>query len=322
MFAFEAESAERTPVGADRWAVFSDSEASADKAVKAELSRHYGSSGSGPKLSWLLKATRAGRYDVWLRAYAADAGSDSVHIDLEGDAVTYHWRIRNRWVWTKVRSVSLSAGGEHRFSLWARERDLRLDKVLIQPTGGAVPSGYGPAVSGTTGGGSSSSSATGAWQQASDGLLVMEAEGASLSPVGTSQWTVLSDSATSKGKALHKVGGGWYASHGTGPSARFRFQARQGGTYDLWLRAYAADAGSDSVHLDLDGDVVTDHWPGSALGKWAWVKSRQLSLSAGGEHTLTLWARENNLKIDRVLIQPTGRPAPSGLGPAESTRKD
>src|SRR5204863_43893 len=41
------------------------------------------------------------------------------------------------------------------------------------------------------------------------------------------------------------------------PRADFKFQADAPGTYYVWLRAYAQDGNSDSLHVGLDGALVS-----------------------------------------------------------------
>lgn len=321
VLSIEAELATTTAIGSSKWAVASQSGTSAGKYLRKQGGGWYSSSGSGPSAKFSFKAGRSGNHDIWMKAYASDGGSDSLHVDLDGSASTYHFSSNNhgRWVWVKVRTVKLSAGGQHALTLWAREDDLKIDKVVIQPAGRSAPSGNGPGSSGgTTGSGQEApsttpnNSGTATFKQASDGTLTMEAEQpTALNNVGASKWSVVSDAAASGKYVLHKTGGGWYSSSGSGPSAAYIFEASRGGGHDVWLRAYAADDGSDSLHVDLDGSASTYHFSRNNLARWVWVKVRTVNLSAGGQHTLKLWARENNFKVDKVVVQPAGRSAPS-----------
>jgi len=123
---------------------------------------------------------------------------------------------------------------------------------------------------------------------------------------------------TSASAPSDEIGGGFYSSSGSGPSATYTFNATRGGSHDIWLRVFVAINDGDSLHIDLDGSVITDHLPTSIQGQWAWEKVRTATLSAGGQHTLTLWAREDGLKVDKIVIKPAGSTAPSGNGPNET----
>jgi hypothetical protein len=114
------------------------------------------------------------------------------------------------------------------------------------------------------------------------------------------------------------------------PRADFKFQADAAGTYYVWVRAYAQDGNSDSLHVGLDGALVSGGnrmsgfiFDGSAA---SWASTNMdgqrvsFTVSAAGEHTLNLWFREDGLRVDKVVITRNAAYVPTGLGPVESGR--
>ncbi len=98
------------------------------------------------------------------------------------------------------------------------------------------------------------------------------------------------------------------------------------GTYTLWLRGYPTNAAGDSVYVGL-GDQVVEA-TGFAPDTWEWANERMasgqavtLSVEASGVYTLSLWMREDGLRLDRLLLTTDTTYLPSGDGPAETARQ-
>ena len=98
-----------------------------------------------------IEFTAAGTYNVWMRGYALNGGSDSAFIGLNGTAAgalneggTY-----NTWVWsngiqTGSNQITVPAAGFHDFNTWVREANHRIDGFYLTqgnetPTGGIPP---------------------------------------------------------------------------------------------------------------------------------------------------------------------------------------
>ena len=158
-------------------------------------------------------------------------------------------------------------------------------------------------------------------------------------------------------------GGGWVWSNsdnadaytgGTGPANAFANASRldyqvefqEAGDYYVWIRAYTpGGSGDDSLYLGLDGAVPTyfyNHFfdiqdagangVGIGLGTdWNWQQARlsadgvfvPVVISDPGVHTVSLFVREDNLYVDKLVFTkdatwaPNSGP-PTGTGPAES----
>ncbi len=173
--------------------------------------------------------------------------------------------------------------------------------------------------------GSTGPTGTGAFEQSADGVLSMEAESANAVAGDGNTWNHKTLSDASGGAAM-KVEGSGYWNLDSDPthyqkSAKLHFPivASVSGTHTVWIRTKALDNTADSLHLSLDDQFVASYWL-SNYNQWQW-SSRTVSLTAGESYTLTLWAREMNVTVDKVVVLANGLAAPSGEGPAESTRQ-
>ncbi len=101
------------------------------------------------------------------------------------------------------------------------------------------------------------------------------------------------------------------------------------GTYYLWLRVWADDDDSNSLHIGMDGDAKRSaSYIGTEIyGRWIWTRKQldgddyaYLSVSSPGAKELNLWMREDGLYVDRIILTKDRYYAPSADGPAESRR--
>lgn len=184
-----------------------------------------------------------------------------------------------------------------------------------------------------------SSVTTGAFQQSSTGakLLVMNASSFDTnSPQGGHRWSLISSSAAANGTAMQSMPDNG-TSRKTGyqtNSPRLNFNANfvATGTHYLWVRGFARNTGSDSVHAGLNnGEIVTarriDEFDSQL---WGWSNTIKLSATnlqraiievpSLGAHTLNLWMREDGFAIDKILLTTDPDYVPTDLGPDESSR--
>jgi Bacterial Ig domain len=98
----------------------------------------------------------------------------------------------------------------------------------------------------------------------------------------------------------------------TSGSSFMSFNAPQAGTYSVWTRMMATDTNSDSYWLQVDNQTPINVGDGGVpFGSWTWVNHQngntsqqvQVNLTAGS-HTLTVYGREANVKVDSLLITP------------------
>ncbi|MBI3999398.1 MAG: hypothetical protein HY351_02180, partial [Candidatus Omnitrophica bacterium] len=114
---------------------------------------------TSPELKYQVNFQTPGTYYVWVRGWAPSGDSNSIHLGLDGAAITTSDRIQistdyNRYVWTKSTSDNLRASlnvttpGNHTLNLWMREDGFRFDKILLTQDPTFIPSGLGPNESG------------------------------------------------------------------------------------------------------------------------------------------------------------------------------
>jgi RHS repeat-associated protein len=113
------------------------------------------------------------------------------------------------------------------------------------------------------------------------------------------------------------------------PELRYTISFADAGTYVVWVRGAAVNAAGDSLHLGLNGNTSAGSvqaLTGFRFNEWGWSAQTMagtpatLTIPTPGVYTLTLWAREDGLRVDRLLLTTDTNYTPSGNGPAESPR--
>lgn len=143
------------------WTVENDASASGDQQVNTSNNDADGFNtdytGISSELTYDIQFESAGTYYVWVRADAPDTRSDSVHIGLNGEAVSTGSRISfnsgsHDWAGDRMDNagritIEVDAPGVHQLNLWMREDGTAVDKIVISDDVNYVPSGSGPAES-------------------------------------------------------------------------------------------------------------------------------------------------------------------------------
>ncbi len=99
------------------------------------------------------------------------------------------------------------------------------------------------------------------------------------------------------------------------------------GTYTLWARAYADNGDADSLHLALDQQPL--RLSGFSPEAWSWSNQAMaqptypltVTIESSGLHTLTVWMREDGLRLDRLLLTTDPTFIPTDLGPDPTVRQ-
>lgn len=86
-----------------------------------------------------------------------------------------------------------------------------------------------------------------------------------------------------------------------------------GQSFDVWVRGSGPDGSANSVNTSFDGGKTTT--ANLPIGNTGWVRASTTKLGSG-HHTFTVTAREPGSTIDKVALQPSGGPAPTGTGPS------
>ena len=108
---------------------------------------------------------------------------------------------------------------------------------------------------------------------------------------------------------LNNGGSTWLT---TQPELRYTVNFSTNATHYVWIRAYASNGNDDSVHAGIDGTTNTASaitLVTSQYNAWNWTTNRSgggsiptVTPSSNGVHTISLWMREDGMRVDRVLL--------------------
>jgi len=125
------------------------------------LNNNYATNGA--ELQFRIQFATPGTYHVWLRTNNEDNKDDSVHVGIDGQAVStadkMTYETFNAWAWFNttmdgpVATLQVTSAGLHTVNVWMREDGFRLDRLLLTTNAAFVPTGNGPAESARAGGG-------------------------------------------------------------------------------------------------------------------------------------------------------------------------
>jgi lysophospholipase L1-like esterase len=110
---------------------------------------------SSPRLDYEINFVKTGLHYVWVRGLGATLADDSLHLGLDGVALTTSNRISNFSSilgWSNIQmggtvaTVSVSSVGTHTLNVWMREDGMVFDKVILTTSSNYVP----PVAAGTT----------------------------------------------------------------------------------------------------------------------------------------------------------------------------
>ncbi len=119
--------------------------------------------------------------------------------------------------------------------------------------------------------------------------------------------------------------GGNYAA--TSPELQYNVEFKTPGTYHVWIRAFADNGDSDTVHVGLDNQPVdsASNIRINRYREWQWratfaVSSWMIEVPTAGVHTINVWMREDGFRFDRLILS-AENVQPVNAGPAESPRR-
>ncbi|MFN7920366.1 MAG: malectin domain-containing carbohydrate-binding protein [Bryobacteraceae bacterium] len=162
----EAENAQIANVGSVQWLV-SSAQAGFSGTGYLNSSVNTGSTftnnfvGSVSGGSFTVKFAKTGTYYVWVRGLGATYADDSIHVGLDGAAVSTATQIsafdvpNKAWSWAGNQmdagraTINITSSGQHKINFWMREDGFLFDKLLLTTDANFVPQGLGPAGSPT-----------------------------------------------------------------------------------------------------------------------------------------------------------------------------
>ena len=164
-----------------------------------------------------------------------------------------------------------------------------------------------------------------------EGLVVMEAENSNLTNGATHSWLRLTSQGGYTGTSYLQTSLDIDALYqpnditAKSPVAEYSINFTTPGAYTVWLRGYPTNAAGDSVYVGMGDDIVAV--TGFAPGAWQWANislsgtgAVTVPVEASGLYTVSLWMREDGLRIDRLLLTTDTNYIPVNFGPAETGR--
>jgi hypothetical protein len=97
------------------------------------------------------------------------------------------------------------------------------------------------------------------------------------------------------------------------PDALFAMSILSASSYAVWARVYAADSGSDSYYFAYNNTNYVNKAIVSVKPEWQWIKVDTLQFDQG-THQLKFKYRENNFRIDRLVVTKNLFYTPTGMG--------
>ncbi len=165
LVSMDAESfASNTPQGSDSWVVVAAPVPGFAGSGVMDTAPNDGTNNStnfvtlSPRLDFQVQFLNAGTHYVWVRGLAAGGGHNSLHVGLNGQAVSSSTAITlnvtSNYVWSSgANTITIPSAGLHTINVWMREDGTQFDKLVLTTSAGYTPSGTGPAESPRTGGG-------------------------------------------------------------------------------------------------------------------------------------------------------------------------
>ena len=125
------------------------------QAIKASGGGATATAGAGPYTEYFGQFSVTGPMQVWVRFRSFSSGEDSFFFQYDGG--TIHAQGVNpddgEWNWVRLGdAITVDASGTFPFRIYRRERNVEIDKIVLTPDGGYVPTGMGPAESPRAGG--------------------------------------------------------------------------------------------------------------------------------------------------------------------------
>ncbi|MBL8995260.1 MAG: hypothetical protein JNM63_18075, partial [Spirochaetia bacterium] len=167
-----------------------------------------------------------------------------------------------------------------------------------------------------------------------DGSVSIEAEHPSAITAGTSSyagrsWSVVNDAfgQASAGKYLEMPDGTQSANAASAPRVDFEIDFIDAGEWYVWVRMKGPDDAGNSIHLGLDGNLLTGTVGLSGTTSWSWVNSVsgapfKITVTEARKALLNLWMREDGAQVDKIYLTRSASDIPSGSGVAETPRKN
>ncbi|MGN6593955.1 MAG: chitobiase/beta-hexosaminidase C-terminal domain-containing protein, partial [Terriglobales bacterium] len=162
--------------------------------------------------------------------------------------------------------------------------------------------------------------------QMSGNQVVMEAEHYTSKTSGTDDWTFVTDASASGGasdnarQSLPNDGTAYATLDPTAAHVDYLINVPAGSAANFYvhIRDYGATSTDDSVYVSVD-DSTSTNYEVTAGRTLDWKSSSGTFSIPSGQHTITVWDREDGTEIDKIVVTDSSTP-PTGTGPAESVQ--
>lgn len=266
-----------------------------------------------PSSTYTFQASRAGTYVIWGRAFSPNGRSNSLWVRMDegrwirwnaiGETGQWSWDDVHDWDQNKETVSFELSKGEHTLEIARRETGVRLDKMMITSNWNYRPEGTQPAPP--------SEEAERVWIEAEKGWL-------------QAPMSVQSDRHAAGWKYVESEEESSLDEAPSGGRALYEFDVSAADTFYVWGRVLAPDGNRNSFWVRMDGgDWVM--WNGLRTGgAWSWQRvhdsdreGRVVSFGLEeGRHTLEVAYREEETKLDKLLVVDDGSYLPRGRSAA------
>jgi hypothetical protein len=149
----------RVDQGGHTWAATTPAGASGSALIanpNSGVNNDTGYVTASPRLDYKVNFVKTGVHHVWIRGLGANGNDDSIHVGLDGAAVSTSDRMSSfgaTWTWSRdtmdgvSATINVTSAGIHTLNVWMREDGMVVDKVVLSTNTNYVPSGTGPAQS-------------------------------------------------------------------------------------------------------------------------------------------------------------------------------
>ena len=294
-----------------------------------------------PSINFKVKISKAGTYYLFTNMSNPNNNADSYHVLVDGVYKYTHnsGDMSGKMIWRSAgKGLALSAG-EHTITIAAREDGLVVNQMCLTMTkdktlkdGILLVFGDDPAPTPTTAPTSNPPVKGGAYIE-NEGKIVINAADATENTIYAS-FTGASDGEHSweiedkgiqvtpdTGKNWTK--GTWDDLNGNAPMLKYKVDITNDGNYYLFVNMSNPNNAGDSYFVAVDGGYkyIAVLSGGEQLGNETWYSEKKAINLSAGEHEIIIFAREDGLLINQILLSNDKEIALDGLQPVSERKK-
>lgn len=94
----------------------------------------------------------------------------------------------------------------------------------------------------------------------------------------------------------------WEALYGKAPMLQYKIKIETAGGYYLFANMSNPNNNADSYHVAIDGEYIYQASTGEKITDKMWDAEKHIINLTAGEHTITIFAREDGLLINQILL--------------------